>query len=97
MKTNKLVLGLALGFIMPLLGVLVFYLWKAGSASLPDFIQVAFQNKSFLTAIISFSLFLNAIVFTYYVNKRLDKTAVGIFIATCIYALPAIIIKLTMH
>jgi len=60
------------------------------------FMQAAFQNKSFLTAIISFSLFLNAIVFTYYVNKRLDKTATGIFIATCVYAIPTIIVKLWM-
>ncbi|HWB28806.1 MAG TPA: hypothetical protein VG738_25205 [Chitinophagaceae bacterium] len=96
MKKNTIVLGLVLGFIMPLVGVLVFYLWKSGSAPLGDFLQVAFQNKSFLTAMISFSLFLNAIIFTYYVNRRLDKTAIGIFIATCAYALPAIIIKLTM-
>ena len=76
--------------------MLVFYLWKAGSTNLGEFLQIALQNKSFLTAMISFSLFLNAIIFTYYVNKRLDKTAIGIFIATCAYAIPVIIIKLWM-
>lgn len=96
MKKNKLVLGLVLGFLMPLLGMFGFYLWKAGSTPIMDFINVAFHEKSFLTAMISFSLFLNAIIFTYYVNKRLDKTAIGIFVATCVYALPAIIIKLFM-
>ena len=96
MKKNKLVLGLVLGFVLPILGILLFYLWKAGSTPLWDFLGVAFQNKSFLTAMISFSLFLNAIVFTYYVNKRLDKTAIGIFIATCAYALPVVIIKMFM-
>lgn len=96
MKKNNIYIGLALGILMPLLGVLIFYMWKAGSVSLGEFLQVAFQNKGFLTAMISFSLFLNAIIFTWYVNKRLDKTAIGIFIATCAYALPAIIVKLTM-
>jgi len=96
LKKNKLVLGIVLGVLMPLLGMFLFYLWKAGSAPFGEFMSVAFQNKAFLTAMISFSLFLNAIIFTYYVNKRLDKTAIGIFIATCAYALPAIIIKLTM-
>jgi len=96
LKKNNIYIGLVLGVLMPILGMLIFYVWKAGSASLGDFLQIAFQNKGFLTAMISFSLFLNAIVFTYYVNKRLDKTAIGIFIATCAYALPAIIIKLTM-
>lgn len=96
MKKNKIVLGLVLGILMPLLGMFAFYVWKAGSSPVMDFIRVAFHEKSFLTAMISFSLFLNAIIFTYYVNKRLDKTAIGIFIATCAYALPSIIIKLFM-
>lgn len=96
MKKNKLVLGLVLGFILPMLGILLFYLWKSRSTPLLDFLSVALQNKSFLTAMISFSLFLNAIVFTYYINKRLDKTAIGIFIATCVYALPVVIIKMFM-
>ena len=96
MKKNKLVLGLLLGFTMPFLGVLLFYLWKARSSAFADFLEVAFHSKPFLTAMISFSLFLNAIIFTWYVNKRLDKTAIGIFIATCVYAIPVVIIKIWM-
>jgi len=96
LRKNKLVLGLILGFTAPILGVLIFYFWKASSSRLTEFIQMAFQNKSFLTAMVSFSLLLNAIAFTYYVNRRLDKTAIGIFIATLAYAIPTIIIKLLM-
>jgi hypothetical protein len=81
---------------MPLLGVLVFYFWKASETPFNDFIEVAFHTKTFLTAMISFSLFLNAIIFTYYVNKRLDKTAIGIFIATLAYAIPVVVIKIFM-
>ena len=96
MKKSNLVLGLLLGLTMPLLGVVLFYLWKARSSPFGEFLDVAFHNKAFLTATIIFSLFLNAVIFTYYVNKRLDKTAIGIFIATCVYAIPVIIIKVWM-
>jgi hypothetical protein len=96
LKKNKLVLGLILGILVPFVGMFLFYLWKAGSSPFGVFVQMAIHNKNFLTAMISFSLFLNAIVFTYYVNKRLDKTAIGIFIATCVYAVPTIIVKLWM-
>jgi hypothetical protein len=96
LKKNNLIYGLILGFTMPFLGILLFYLWKASSTPLGEFLNVAFHTKVFLTAMISFSLFLNAIIFTWFVNKRIDKTAIGIFVATLVYALPVIIIKIWM-
>ena len=95
-KKSNLILGLLLGLAMPLVGVVLFYFWKASASPFGEFLEVAFHNKSFLTAMISFSLFLNALIFTYYINKRLDKTAIGIFIATCVYAIPVVIIKIWM-
>jgi formate/nitrite transporter FocA (FNT family) len=44
-------------------------------------------QKSLLSGIISIALIANAIVFTVYINKQKDKTAKGVFIATCVYAL----------
>jgi formate/nitrite transporter FocA (FNT family) len=45
------------------------------------------MQKSLLSGIISIALIANAILFTLYINEHKDKTAKGIFIATCIYAL----------
>jgi tryptophan-rich sensory protein len=51
------------------------------------------EQKSLMSGIISISLIANAVVFTIYINKQIDKTARGIFIATCIYALVALGVK----
>jgi tryptophan-rich sensory protein len=48
------------------------------------------MQKSLMSGIISLALIVNVIVFTIYINKHKDKTATGIFIATCIYALVAL-------
>jgi hypothetical protein len=52
------------------------------------------SNKSIMTAMISISLVANAVVFTIYINTRKDKTAKGVFIATCLYAIVALLFKL---
>ena len=94
MWKDSLRLGIVLGFLSPIIGVLIYYFWKASANPFSVFIETALQNKQFLTVLISFSLFANAVVFTLYVNKRKDRTARGIFISTCIYAITAIIIKM---
>jgi hypothetical protein len=42
---------------------------------------------------ISVSLLLNGIALSYFFQRRLDKTAKGIFFTTCIYAVIAIACK----
>lgn len=87
-------LGLVLGFLAPFLGVVIFYFWKASANPFLLFLETALQNRTFLTMLIIFSLFVNAAVFTLYINKRKDKTARGIFISTCLYAIAALLIKM---
>jgi len=94
LKKNSLLLGIIIGILAPTAGVFIFYLWKASVTTFWDFLSFVFQNKSLLTATISFSLFANAIAFTWAVNTRKDKTAKGIFIVTLLLTIPAIIYKL---
>ncbi len=56
--------------------------------------QVMLTQKVLLTGISSFSLMANAIIFTYYINKHIDKTATGIFVITVIYAISILMLKL---
>lgn len=91
---DNLGLGIVLGFLAPMVGVVIFYFWKASANPFLLFLETALQNKTFLTMIISFSLFANAVVFTLYINKKLDRTARGVFISTCIYAIAALMIKM---
>lgn len=94
LKKNNLGLGLFLGLTAPLSGMLLFYLWKFyPSYTLKDFFTVLVLQKTLITGIISFSLFANAVIFTFYVNNKRDKTAAGIFMITCIYVITALIFK----
>ena len=87
MKKDNLKLGLLLGFLAPVIGIFGYYLWKFSLFTLNEFFQVLNMQKSLLSGIISIALIANAILFTLYINEHKDKTAKGIFIATCIYAL----------
>ena len=51
------------------------------------------MNHNLITAWISVSLFANALLFTLFVNAKIDKTAKGIFLVTVIYAVTALLIK----
>ncbi len=93
LKKDNLKLGLVLGFIAPVAGLFGYYLVRFRLFSLKDFFEVLMAQKSLLTAIISISLMANAVVFTFYINRRKDKTAKGVFVATCIYALFSLFIK----
>ncbi len=93
LKKDNLPLGLVLGFLTPIIAMFAYYLIQFRLFKLSEFFQVMLQQKSLMSGIISISLIANAVVFTLYINKQIDKTARGIFIATCIYALLALVIK----
>ena len=98
LQKDNLRLGLILGIIAPFFGMAVYYLWKFYSTfSVGDFFRVLGMQKTLITALISFSLFANAVIFTLYINTRRDRTAKGIFIITCVYAVAAIILKMLLR
>ena len=94
MKKNAFLLGIVLGIISPMLGIIIFYLWKAPSARFTYFLEAMLNDKSLLTAAISFSLLMNVIIFTWCVNTRKDKTARGIFLVTLVITIPALVYKI---
>ena len=98
LKKDNLRLGLIVGVIAPLFGMMIYYFWKFfPTFSVGEFLHVLMVQKTLITALISFSLFANAVVFTFYVNTRRDRTAKGIFIITCIYAVGAFILKMFLR
>ncbi|MES2773656.1 MAG: hypothetical protein V4722_05705 [Bacteroidota bacterium] len=93
LKRDNIKLGLVLGLITPLLGVLVFYLWKFSAYSLSDFFYYLKTNKTLVTSMTMVCLFLNVVVFTLYINTRRDKTAKGVFGITVIFAIASLLFK----
>jgi hypothetical protein len=85
-KKDNFVYGLALGFIAPIIGFLIYKYIKFKSLSLVEMFQWMKLNPNIITVYISVSLVANAVLFTIFINGHRDKTAKGIFVLTIIYA-----------
>ncbi len=90
---DNYILGLTIGAVLPLLSFFGYYYRKFSLFTFSEFIELLSQNKSLVTALSIPCLLLNIVLFTIFINGRKDKTAKGIFIASIIYALSALIFK----
>jgi hypothetical protein len=94
MYKDNLRFGLVLGFIAPILAMFLYYIIQFRNlATIGEFIHIILVQRTLLTALVSVSLVANAAIFTLYINKRKDRTAKGIFIATCIYGVASLLWK----
>jgi len=93
-KKDNLRLGLVLGLVAPILSLFVYYFIKFYPLyTVRDFFYFLQTNKSQITAVSVPCLVLNIGLFTYYINSHKDSTAKGIFAATIIYAILALLFK----
>lgn len=92
-KKDNFIFGLALGFIAPMIGFMIYKFVKFKGLTLSEMFQWMKFNPNLISVSISVSLMANAILFTVYINGNRDKTAKGIFIITVIYAIVAMIFK----
>ncbi|HSC52643.1 MAG TPA: hypothetical protein VLC98_03430 [Phnomibacter sp.] len=93
LKKNNIRLGLALGFLLPLISVVLYYYWKIYPNTWSTFLSFLTTEKRLLSSITVICLLLNIAVFTAYVNTRRDETAKGIFTITLIYAIVSLLVK----
>src|SRR5260370_42518550 len=89
-------LGIVLGFIAPLLGMIIYYFiaYYPNQVAFSEFLGFLYHSKRILTGVSSISLVANAALFTFYVNAGKDKTIKGIFLATVLYGITVLLIKL---
>ncbi|MEO5997244.1 MAG: hypothetical protein ABIN89_10905 [Chitinophagaceae bacterium] len=94
-KKDNFKLGVLLGFTAPILGLIIYYYinFFPRHVKFMEFLGYLKEYRSFLTAVSSISLLANAVLFTIYVNGHRDKTAKGIFLATVIYGITVLLIK----
>jgi len=95
LKKDNIPFGLVLGFLGPLVGMVVYYFaaFYSHNVGFAEFLGYMRQYKSLLTAVSSISLVANAVLFTFYVHARKDQTIKGIFLATLIYGIGVLLIK----
>ena len=94
LKKDSLKLGLILGFIGPIVGLLILRYIKAPSSKFSDFLDMFFHDSRYLTSIGSLSLLVNVILFTLYINTHRDNTAKGVFLITLIYGIGILVLKI---
>ncbi|MFT3911210.1 MAG: hypothetical protein QM737_17450 [Ferruginibacter sp.] len=94
-KKDNFIFGMIIGLIAPLLGLLLFKIYKFGVFTFKETFQFLVYEPGFrtLTVGLSLSLLLSALMFTLYINSGKDKTAKGIFVTTMIYGLFILIVK----
>jgi hypothetical protein len=95
LKRDNIRFGLVLGFLGPILGMIVYYFaaFYTHNVTFIEFLGFMRQYKTLLTAVSSISLVANAVLFTFYVNAHKDQTIKGIFLATLIYGIGVLLIK----
>jgi hypothetical protein len=94
-KKDNFIYGSVLGIVGPLGGLLLLKYKKFGVLSFKEVFQLLYTQPGhgLMTAGLSVSLMVNAILFTFYVNNRRDKTGKGLFITTVFYGVVILMIK----
>jgi len=94
-KKDNFIFGTILGFVGPMIGILIFKQVKFSSFSYANTFEYMYRELGHgtLSVALSLSLLINAVLFTVYVNTNRDKTAKGIFALTCAYGLLVLCLK----
>lgn len=94
-KKDNFLMGLIMGLLAPAIGILAFKFSKFSSFTMKETFQFMILEPGLrtLTAALSLSLLLNALLFTLYINSHKDNTAKGIFVTTLIYGLIVLSVK----
>ncbi len=94
-KKDNFLFGCILGFIAPIIGIVLFKYYKFDVFTFKETIDYMRMEPGHatLSAALTLSLLLNALLFTIYINTSRDNTAKGIFATTVVYALIILSIK----
>jgi hypothetical protein len=93
-KKDNLRLGLVLGLVAPIISLVIYYFVRFyPTFSMREFFFFLRTNKPQITAVSVPCLLANIALFTYYINSHKDSTAKGIFAATIVYAIAALLFK----
>ncbi len=92
-KKDNLKLGLLLGLVAPFVSLIIYYYVKFSSVPFSEFMSFLHHHRDQITAVSVPCLLLNIVLFTVYINSHRDQTAKGVFVATLVYAIVALLFK----
>lgn len=94
LRKDRLLTGLIIGIILPLLAVYVQYTLKYSGWTFGEFLSQLKAEKRFLTGISTIALVVNGLTFGILIHFRKYETARGIFIPTVIFGIAVLVWKL---
>ncbi len=92
-KRDNLKLGLVLGLLGPILGFVIIYFAKYSAISFGEFFDFFINDKRLITSVGTLSLLANAVMFALYVHFNKYNTFKGIFLATVVYGIAILVLK----
>lgn len=93
LKRDKFLLGFILGLVGPVIGFIVIYFIQYSYISFGEFLDFFMNDKRVITSVSTLSLLANAIIFAIYVHFNKYNTFKGIFLATVIYGIGILVLK----
>jgi len=88
---DNLIYGIVLGLIAPLIGLIRYF----RRLTVYETYQWLRMNPAEITGLITFCLLANAAFIVLFINGRRDKTSIGIFIVTLLFAVTMMTMKLS--
>lgn len=93
LNKDKFLLGFILGLIGPIIGFVVIYFIQYSYLSFDMFLDYFMNDKRLITSVGTLALLANAIIFAIYVHFNKYNTFKGIFLATVIYGIGILVLK----
>lgn len=93
MVKDSLALGLALGFIGPILGAIIFYLLRLSHEPFGHFVEKVFMYPTFMAPLLSFGAIVNLLFFFIFLWTEKALSARGVIFATLLYAFFVVVLK----
>jgi hypothetical protein len=91
---NKIVYGLIIGFISPVIFFLLYYIFRFGHYSFTDYLQLLIESKK-LVNVVSLSVLPNLAPFMLFINSNRYSSGRGVLAATIFLGILIFIVKLT--
>lgn len=91
-KYNRLITGVLAGFIVPVLMMTVFFLWKSGGMTVAQFFSRLAYNDV-LTNTVSVSVFANVFIFLLFNRLDMLRASRGILGITILWAILVFVLK----
>ena len=85
MKKDAFITGFLPGLILPLIGFYIYFQLFFEYMGLASFIQ-HLQRINMIVSVLSLGVILNLVIFFFFYQKELDRSARGVIAATFVYA-----------